>query len=441
MKSINIEELKNEELLKYAINSGIININNIADDVKNMERTQIIAQHPYKIWMASDGRWKTYLEDPIKKEGRRLIARKSESEINDIIVDDYKKNHVERRKIYQLFYDWIEFEKGDESISDSTLYRYISDYKKFLEGSEFIAKDILTVSEHDVINFLKDLVRSRRNKNQITKKCFTNIKIVVNGIFTYAKTEKELNCVSIANALQNFKLSERYFKHVIHKDSEQVYSDVEIEALGRHIIKKYVSKEEVTTRQLGILFMILTGVRLGELVSLKWSDKDNDKLYIQRTETRVFDENGKAKRGIKEYPKTVDSMDGVELTESAMIVWDWIQKLNFQHRFTSEFVFYESEYGNLKGYHFYSVLEQLCKECNVKYRSPHKLRKTYASMLFANDVEEKIVQKQMRHKNSATTHKHYEFSVRGREYKRKQLNSADVIKVKDVAQEIKCGTI
>lgn len=56
------------------------------------------------------------------------------------------------------------------------------------------------------------------------------------------------------------------------------------------------------------------------------------------------------------------------------------------------------------------------------------LRKTYASILFANGVEEKIAQQQLRHKDSSVTHKYYEFSIRSREYKRNQLNRADVLR-------------
>lgn len=47
----------------------------------------------------------------------------------------------------------------------------------------------------------------------------------------------------------------------------------------------------------------------------------------------------------------------------------------------------------------------------MRYRSMHKLRKTYASYLLANGVEEKIAQAQLRHKDSTTTHKYYELEA------------------------------
>jgi len=58
--------------------------------------------------------------------------------------------------------------------------------------------------------------------------------------------------------------------------------------------------------------------------------------------------------------------------------------------------------------------------------------------LFASGVESKIVQAQMRHRDIATTHKHYEFAMRTRGYNRDQLENADILKLgkregKDVA--------
>ena len=71
--------------------------------------------------------------------------------------------------------------------------------------------------------------------------------------------------------------------------------------------------------------------------------------------------------------------------------------------------------------------KNICKELSIPYRSMHKLRKTYASYLLANGVEEKIAQAQLRHKDSITTHKYYEFSIRSKEYVKGVLNENDLL--------------
>lgn len=120
-------------------------------------------------------------------------------------------------------------------------------------------------------------------------------------------------------------------------------------------------------------------------------------------------------------------MNGIELSDSAIKVWSLIRKLNLKNEVHSEYLFYEPEYGRLKSYLISKELKKICGATGVKYCSMHKLRKTYASYLLANGVEEKIAQAQLRHKDSATTHKYYEFSIRNKEYKREILNRNDML--------------
>ena len=398
-----------------------------------MTNEQIITQHPYDMWIGSDGRYRTYLYDETKKYNRKLIAKTSKDALNKAIIEDYKKKHEERAKIYQVFEDWMSFAEEEETLTKNTIDRYTNDFDKFIRNTDFANKNISTVTEEDVLDFLKSIVTKKsKEKNKISKKCYSNIKIVVNGIFTYAKSEKKVKCVSVANALQNFRISDKYFKHTIRKDSEQVYNDEEIRLLSNYIVDMYLNNQYKETRELGILFIALTGLRIGELVTLKESDEDSGKLYIQRTETKRKNAQGKTEIYVKDYPKTVESMNGIELSDTALIVWNWIKEQNKKNDIRDEYLFYEQEFGRLHQYHFKRTLQRLCRECNIPFRSSHKLRKTYASMLFDNGVEEKIVQSQLRHKDFQTTHKHYLFSTRNREYMRNQLDKATVININDI---------
>lgn len=429
--------LSKNELLKLALQNDIINIDDIAKNVNAMEDKKILDKHPYKIWRGKDGKYRTYVSDDTKREGRRLIARATEESINEAIIQDYNDNHEQRVKIHQVFNDWMKFAREYGSLSLGTISRYENDFNRFLKSTTFVNMDIRTVTEIDIIRLLKNIVRNRNGNDKITQKCFGNIKILINGIFTYAKSEAEIECISIKNALQNFKLSSVNFKHTIKKDSEQVYSEEEINKLIEHILSLYINRRRSSTRELGILFTILTGIRAGELVTLKVSDEENGKLYIQRTESKGKDENGRTVTFIKDYPKTVESMNEVVLSESAIEVWNWIKKLNHINGIKSEFMFYEEEIGRLHEHNFRTTLENLCKECNIPFKSIHKIRKTYSSMLFDNDVDKKIVQSQLRHRSFETTERYYLFSTRSKEYKRNQINNADIINIKDREELLK----
>ena len=162
-------------------------------------------------------------------------------------------------------------------------------------------------------------------------------------------------------------------------DEEQVYSEQEIAIIADYIINNYQS-----TRELGVLLALLTGLRAGELASLKTSDQEKDMLYVQRTEIKYKDENGKTVYAVRPFPKSECSMNGIALSNSASKVLSMIRKLNMKNGIGSEFLFYEPEYGRLKSYFFSKALKKVCRETNIRYRSMHKLRKTYASYLLAN---------------------------------------------------------
>ena len=398
-----------------------------------MERKEILNNHPYKVWQGKDGKWKTFLVDSTKKEGRRQVARATKESVEDAIVEDYKLNHEQRHKVYQLFEDWMGYAREVNDLSLNSIDRYTNDFNKYIRNTKFAERDIKSITEDDVIDFMESLVVGKEEKDKLTRKCFTNIKIVVNGIFTYAKSKKRINCVSVRDTLQNIKFSDRHFKYSIKKDSEEVYSDEEINKLVNYIVDSYLNMRYKKTRELGILFIVLTGIRIGELLTLKTTDEDNGKLYIQRTLTKGK-VRGKTTWFEKDYPKTIESMNGIELNDSAIEIWNWIRKQNMKNGIFSEYMFYEEEFGRLKICHFERTLQRLCKETGIPYKSLHKLRKTYSSILFANDVDKKTIQSQMRHRSFKTTEEHYLFSTRSREYVREQINQADILKIKDREQ-------
>lgn len=410
-------------------------MNDIAENLKAMERKEILNNHPYKVWQGKDGKWKTFVVDTTKKEGRRQIARATLESVQNAIVEDYKLNHEQRHKVYQLFEDWMEYSKETNDLSLNSIDRYTNDFNKYIKNTGFADRDIKSITENDIIDFMNLLVKGKVEDEKLTRKCFTNIKTVVNGVFTYAKSEKKIKCVSVRDTLQNIKFTDRHFKHYIKKDSDEVYTDEEINKLVNHILGSYANIKYRKTRELGILFLVLTGIRIGELLTLKTNDEENGRLYIQRTLTKGK-VNGKTLWFEKDYPKTVDSMAAIELNDSAIEVWNWIRKTNMKNNITSEYVFYEEEFGRLKICHFERTLRRLCKEVGIQYKSLHKLRKTYSSILFANDVDKKTIQSQMRHRSFKTTENHYLFSTRNRNFIREQINQADIIKIKDRKQAL-----
>lgn len=409
------------DTLQFMIDNSMIDLDDVRKSMEKSKKNKILQQHPYDIWVASDGRVKTYIPDETRPYGRRLVAKNSRSKIEDIIVKEYVKAHpVHKGKnsIQAIFDEWIVYALQEKDVEKNTADRYQNDYDRFIADTDFSKMDIEEVTSSDVIKFLKQVL----NKHEVTRKAFSNLKTVLNRIFSYAMSEKNLDCISMTYTLKDYKVPDKKFKKVIRKDEEQVYSEQEIAIIADYIINNYQS-----TRELGVLLALLTGLRAGELASLKTSDQEKDMLYVQRTEIKYKDENGKTVYAVRPFPKSECSMNGIALSNSASKVLSMIRKLNMKNGIGSEFLFYEQEYGRLKSYFFSKALKKVCRETNIRYRSMHKLRKTYASYLLANGVEEKIAQAQLRHKDCVTTHRYYEFLLRSNEYKKDILNQNDML--------------
>ena len=99
--------------------------------------------------------------------------------------------------------------------------------------------------------------------------------------------------------LDELDLTENEFHRQPRKEEDDVFTEDELIILTNYL------KCHLDIHNLGILLMLVTGIRVGELVALKYTDFDeNTVFHIFRTETRFQDENGKNHHEIKEFPKT-----------------------------------------------------------------------------------------------------------------------------------------
>lgn len=410
--------------LQYAIDNGIIDWDDVLERSMKKQREEILKKHPYPItYCKSDNRWHSYVYDETKNKNRRSIAKTELVDLEDLIVGEFKKNKNKKIPTFNnLYQEWKIYAVDVKDIAKSTADRYDNDYVKFYEKSNFVNLDIRKVDEKDIISFVKEI--QKKWSGTITRKCFGNVTSLMKNVFNYAIMEKNLDCISVTNVLQDVRMPKRMFKSVMKKDENEVFTEEEALLMADYIINNFTS-----TRELGVLLALLTGLRVGELVALKATDQENDMLYIQRSEIKEKDENGKTQIKVVDYAKSENSVNGIILSDSAQVVLLSIRKENLKNNVKSDYLFYEDKNGRLNRKIFDETIRKICKILGIKERSMHKLRKTYASFLFENGVSEKIVQSQLRHRDAATTHRYYEFCVKNKNEKQKELNKADFLKL------------
>lgn len=395
---------QSSDILQFIIQSGIININDVQNSMEAMKRKELLEQHPYKIWQGKDGEWYTYL--PRQGNGRVLKKRKSKSDLENIIIDYYK----EQREILlcDIFQEWSSQKLEYGEIQKQTYDRYKTDFYRFFDNSDIANKDIRKITEDDLELFIRETIR----RKGLSNKAYGGLRLLIIGIFKYAKKRK-LTEISITQFMGDLDLPKKCFSKRIAKDDESVFTDNEVEKITAYI------RENISLINYGILLAFQTGVRVGELCALKYSDIVGNKLCIRRTEVRYRGEDGRYVFEVRESPKTEAGNRDIILNSDAQRTLKEIRKLNP----FGEYMFM-SDKKRIKEKAFSVKIVKICRYVGIKERSMHKARKTYATKLINGGVDESLVIKQMGHTSIICTRNHYYFNNKSDEEAVKQIEKA-----------------
>ena len=103
-----------------------------------------------------------------------------------------------------------------------------------------------------------------------------NVKTALKGMYKYAYRKGYINDVSLLNIAENISLGDSTVNH--HKTPHKPFTREEIDVLWEH-------KDEPDVQV--VLFLIYTGLRIGELAALKADDVYLDERYINIRESKT----------------------------------------------------------------------------------------------------------------------------------------------------------
>ena len=165
----------------------------------------------------------------------------------------------------------------------------------------------------------------------------------------------------------------------------------------------------------GIIISLYTGIRLGELLALTWSDIDVTRgaMTINKTCYEGRDKTGKYVR-ITESPKTNSSIREVPVPKQLlMLMKDW-KKESY-----SKYVVSNGEGGvSLRGYQ--KIFERLLNKIKIPHQGFHALRHTFATRALECGMDVKTLSEILGHKNTNITLNRYVHSLT--EHKREMMN-------------------
>lgn len=409
-----IDQNIDSKLLQYIISNGIINLDDMRNNMKLEERNKILNQHQYKVFQDKDGRWKTTLPDKTKKSGRKLIAKADKNILEDEIIAHYKEleerqpeDNITLRDIYPL---WLQSRKLEVK-SLMTAKKNDQDWNRYYLNDTIIDKPMnkLTIQE------LKDWAHKKIDDYNLNKRNYYNMAIVMKKCFEFAKDSNLIKENTWAQVKINTKKLQKDYKK---SNEKEIYFLEEQHALIQYAFDMFF-KNPRNINALTIPFLFVTGLRIGELVALKYCDLDevNNVIKVRRSETVVYDldKNGKfkyVKREVKDHTKTDAGEREVPYLDYAKDIIKLIKQASEQYGFYDDGYIFCPNSQRASEVSVDKKLYNYCNSISVDKKSAHKIRKTFISRLVnSGQVDIDTICRVVGHVDMKTTFTSYTFSL------------------------------
>ena len=179
-------------------------------------------------------------------------------------------------------------------------------------------------------------------------------------------------------------------------------------------IEQYILNDE-SPRFFGVLLCLYTGLRIGELLALEWSDIDMSKSELRVNKTCHYgkDENGTFCR-ITDIPKTQSSIRTIPIPRQLMSRLREVKKKSL----STHVVANGSNLISIRSYQRSFAL--LLKRLNIQHRGFHSLRHTFATRALECGMDVKTLSEILGHKSPTVTLNRYAHSLM--EHKKEMMN-------------------
>lgn len=404
-----------ENVLHYLISYAKLNsIDEVLDNMEIMKNTDILNRHPYAITANKDGRFSTYVTDETKPSNRRKIVKPTREALEKEIIKNYKESEKRKSKenisLRSLFPEWLEY-KALHSESSKYIKTIDELFKKYYEKDSIIDKPIRKLDKLTLDIWAHKLIRD----NEMTKKQYYNTTIIIRQALDYA-----VDCQIIEkNCFRDVKIDTKLFKRIKKKpDETQVFLIYEQQLIEKEAYKAF--DETKLPACLAIPFCFLTGLRVSELVAVKWSDIGEEKenhIHIQRMEVVEYTrhDNGKwinPTRKVIDRTKSNVGNRNVYLPTTARDILQKIKAVNEERGFSdSEYIFIDDKGKQIHESALTCRLKLYCRNVGIPRKSLHKIRKTYISTLIDNEnININYIRTQVGHSDERTTYSNYCFN-------------------------------
>lgn len=247
----------------------------------------------------SDDRWEGRYKDGYKDNGKvryRSVYGKTYGEVKEKMLDIIKKSAVLQGKcnltVNKLFSEWLASKQIQAKESTCANYAFKIE-KHLIPAFGNLRFDNLTPK------LVYDFIIEKR-KNNLSDKYISDLLVVLKGMAKY--TSRMYHCM---NLIADIGLPKK------EKSQLKLYSKKERQQLEAELLKN------TDNSKFAIFLSMYTGIRVGELCALKWSDIDLSSgiMHISRTLQRIRDNERKGTKIVETSPKSSSSVRSIPLPD------------------------------------------------------------------------------------------------------------------------------
>ena len=332
--------------------------------------------------------------NPIRKSfsgyKKSEVSKKMNNLINEINNGTFTEDN--NIKLQDWMHSWL-YNYQKPNIKPSTFERYEGLYRLYIKGTKLGNKKVITLKTLDFQKFINEL---RKEKSGPT---VSKVKQFISTSLNFA----------ISIGMINFN----YCKGVkVRGDNERKNT---VNAMAYEDQVKVIEYLKDHKYELPIKLSFATGFRIGELLSLKWTDIDteNHTISVQRNikKTYVFDDNGnKELKRLIQTPKTQSSIRTIPYPlELDMLLkkWETEQKqiiLAMGKDYNKQDFIFADIHGNpLNEKILPRAFKKILKNLDIEEIKYHDIRHTFATRLFEKGIPAKTVQVLLGHSDISTT--------------------------------------
>ena len=391
-----------DDVLSTIYEQGILDEDGVRLIMRKKHLQFVLSHHEHKIWQSADGRWKTYITDE-ESGKRKQISRESREELENFLYDKYLAEDEElakkRATMESLYDDWAEYKSL--FVSEATIKRDRNTWKALYKDAPIVKKPLVSITKTELERWLLSVIRSKNmNSHQ-----FTNFISVVRQLMAYAE---EIGIIESNPAEKIHIQKKRILKPEVKGPAiTQVFMEDERQMLIKHAMEQYAKHRDTVQifTSLAIAFLLYVPLRRGELVALRFDDLDGNRLYL--TDSYSHD-----RKCLKGRLKDIEGWRTVDVVPPALEIIEKIRQERIRLGMPTDGCIFtvNEKYSSL-----YSALgksiNKYCDELGIPRRSLHKTRKTCASKMHADGVNDLIIQAQLGHKDLRTTFNSYCYDV------------------------------